>query len=316
MQAVIVTRFGGPEVLELREVPPPVPRPGEVLVRVRAAGVNPLDWKLRNGELRLVSAKRPPYIPGSDLAGLVAAVGDGVAAFRPGDRVFGWTVAFRGEPGTYADFAVVPATQLLATPPNVTDQEAAGVCGSGLSAWVVLTRLAPVRAGQRVLVIGAAGGLGTFAVQIARARGAHVTGTSSAANLDLVRGLGAEAVDYRATDTRTLAGPFDVVFDTVNAFHFGDLRHLLARDGTYVDTMPGPRRWLAGQLSRLRGGPRARTLLLEPTLDDLRGLAALMADGRVRTVVGHLFPLREAAEAQRLSEGRHVRGKIVLLPGT
>lgn len=309
MRAIRQEALGGPEVLELVEVPRPVPGPTEVLVRVTAAGVNPVDWKTRT---RGGVLGQPPFTVGWDVAGIVEEVGGGVTRFAPGDRVFGMP-RFPGEAAAYAEYTTSPSRQLAMVPEGLSDAEAAALPLAGLTAWQALVETANVTGGTRVLVLGAAGGVGHLAVQIAKARGAYVLGTASATKHQFLSGLGVdEVIDYTSEDVAGRAGIVDVVLDLVG----GDtaLAALPAlRDGGILVVVPsfsalGPLREAAGERVRVTG------ILVEPDRLGLEALAALVADGKLRPHVEREFPLAQAAQAHELGEQGRTRGKLVLVP--
>ncbi|WP_242527326.1 NADP-dependent oxidoreductase [Ktedonosporobacter rubrisoli] len=209
--AIRVSQYGGPEELKLEHIPCPVPQEGEVLVRVHAAGVLPMDWKIRQGFARGIHPKAFPYTPGSTFAGVVEAVGTGITTFQRGQAVFG-----RTNNGAYAEYTTVAAETLALKPEQLSFAEAATISGGATVAWTALFENAELQAGQRVLIQGAAGGVGSFAVQFARWKGAHVIGTASSANVEFVRSLGAETViDYTSTAVEQAAHDVDVVLEAV-----------------------------------------------------------------------------------------------------
>jgi len=291
MRAVRQHALGGPEVLVVEDVPRPEPAPTEVLVRVAAAGVNPVDWKVRKGGGLL---GEPPFTVGWDVAGVVEELGMGVTWLSPGDRVFGMP-RFPREAACYAEYVVSPSRQLARIPEPWSDVEAAAVPLAGLTAWQALVDTCGVGEGSRVLVLGAAGGVGHFAVQIAKARGAWVAGTSSVEKHDFLRGLG---VDEPLDKNGPLDVDVDVVFDAVG----GDAA-LAAPPARLVVTVS------ASSVAPLReAGANAVGILVEP---DRLGLVDLAAIG-LRPHVDATFPLEEAARAHELGEQGRTRGKIVL----
>jgi NADPH:quinone reductase-like Zn-dependent oxidoreductase len=305
MHAVRQETLGGPEVLELVEVPRPAPVPTEVLVRVRAAGVNPVDWKTR---ARGGFLGDPPFTVGWDVAGVVEEVGFGVTRFAPGDRVFGMP-RFPREAAAYAEYATSPSRQLARTPEELSDVEAAALPLAGLTAWQALVETAAVAAGHRVLVLGAAGGVGHLAVQIAKARGAYVIGTASAAKHDFLSSLGVdEAVDYASEKVGERVGNVDVVFDVVG----DDAEDALStvRDGGIVVTLSGS---AAGPLREL-GGDRVRveSILVEPDRTGMEAIAGLAEAGTLRPHVSKTFSLRDAGRAHEHGETGRTQGKLVL----
>jgi NADPH:quinone reductase-like Zn-dependent oxidoreductase len=303
MRAIRQRSLGGPEVLELVEVPRPDPMPTEVLVRVAAAGVNPVDWKVRT---RGGFLGDPPFTVGWDVAGVVEEAGFGVTRFAPGDRVFGMP-RFPGEAAAYAEYVTSPSRQLARIPDGVGDVEAAALPLAGLTAWQALVETADVQEGQRVLVLGAAGGVGHLAVQIAKARGAYVIGTASAAKHAFLAELGAdEAVDYTTEAVEERVRDADVVLDLVGAEALSTLRD----GGIYVAVASG------GGLDALRerAGDRVRvtSILVEPDRAGLEALADLAARGALRPHVAQTLPLADAARAHALSETGRTQGKLVL----
>ena len=306
MRAVRQHTLGGPEVLVVEEVPKPEPAPTEVLVRVAAAGVNPVDWKVRVGGGLL---GEPPFTVGWDMAGTVEEVGFGVTWLAPGDRVFGMP-RFPREAACYAEYVVSPSRQLARIPEVLADVEAASVPLAGLTAWQSLVDTAAVGEGSRVLVLGAAGGVGHFAVQIAKARGAWVAGTASAAKHDFLAELGAdEAIDYTTEEIPDRVRDVDVVLDAVGGEAGIGAVHAL-RDGGMLVTVS--RSAVAGLREAAAKGLRIEGILVEPDRAGMEGLAALAAAGTLRPHVQATFPLAEAAGAHRLGESGRTRGKLVL----
>jgi NADPH:quinone reductase-like Zn-dependent oxidoreductase len=312
MRAAVTEAFGGIDRIVVRDLPKPAPGPGEVLVRVKAAAMNPIDCKLREGTFRLIFRVKPPFILGFDLAGDVEAIGPGVTRLRPGDAVFG-TMA---RPGAHAEHAVAGEELLLPKPARLSFEEAAAVPAAAMSALQAL-RDARLGGGQRVLLNGAGGGIGTFAIQIAKARGARVTAVASAGNQDLLRGLGAdECLDYALEDFARRERAFDAILDLVPNRSFPSCRRALAPGGTYVTTLPGPGPFLWRALTALPlfGGRRCRMLMLAPGRRDLEELARLVEAGKLRAVVGDVFTLDSIREAHVRMQSGHARGKIVVRP--
>ncbi|TDQ04623.1 NADP-dependent oxidoreductase [Labedaea rhizosphaerae] len=307
MRVVEVSELGGPEVLRVAARPKPEPAPTEVLVAVHAAGVNPVDWKVRRGGGFL---GEPPFVVGWDVAGVVEAVAGGVTWLAPGDEVLGmpW---FPRQAGAYGEYVTAPARHFVRKPASLGFAEAAGLPLAGLTAWQALVDTADVQPGQRVLVNGAAGGVGHLAVQIAKARGAHVLGTARAAKHDFLRSLGVdEPIDYTTGDVAAQAGPVDVVFDMIGGAHTATLAPAVREGGTVIPLTGGLTEETA-ELARARGA-RATGLLVEPDHAGLAGLVALIESGALRVHVERTFPLAQAAEAHRLGEAGHVSGKLVL----
>ncbi|MEV7612454.1 NADP-dependent oxidoreductase [Streptomyces sp. NPDC089799] len=309
MLAVTQTGFGGPEVLRVTETARPEPGPAEVLVRVHAAAVNPTDvWHRATGGL--AGTGGPPVPLGWDLSGTVEAVGIGVTLFRPGDEVFGMP-RHPVPAGAYAEYATSPSRHLAHKPAGLDHVRAAALPLAALTARQALVDTADVRPGQRVLVHAAAGGVGHLAVQIAKARGAYVIGTASAAKHGFVRSLGAdEVIDYRTTDFVTAATDIDVVVDTVGG-EYGPRSLRTLRPGGIVVSLASPAEAaLAGEAERL--GVRAVFMAVEADHAGMAEIAALAADGRLRPHIAGTFPLAEAGKAHELSASGRTVGKIVL----
>lgn len=313
MRAIVATRYGGPEVLELRERPIPTPGPRDALVRVHAAGINPADLHLLRGEpavLRLGSGWRRPRrdVPGADVAGRVEAVGAEVTALRPGDAVF--ADLSRAGRGAFAAYALAPAAAWTRMPPGLAFEAAAATPMAAVTALQGLRDHGTLAPGQRVLVNGASGGVGSFAVQLARAMGARVTGVSSSRNLALVASLGAErALDYAVRDFTREGRTYDLVFDAAGNRTVADLRRALAPSGVLVSTAFLPGLLLAG----MRPGPRRlRAMLARPDPDDLAHVAGLLALGAIAPVLDRTYALEQAPDALAYVAQRHARGKVVL----
>ncbi|MFH8253513.1 NADP-dependent oxidoreductase [Streptomyces roseolus] len=304
MRAMVVERWGGPEVLVEREVERPVPGLNEVLVRVRAAGVNPVDWKTRASGALITWGALP--MVGWDVSGTVEAVGPGVGSLRAGDEVFGMPL-FPRQAGGYAEYVVAPARHLAPKPAALSHVEAAALPLAALTAWQTLVDAADVRPGERVLVHAAAGGVGHLAVQIAKARGAHVIGTASAAKHGLLRELGAdEAVDYRAVPFEDVVSDVDVVLDALGGETAVRSLEVLRAGGRLI-TLPGP-----DDVPAAPDGVSASWVMVEPDHLGLREIARLVERGALRPVVDAVLPLSEAAKAHELGERGRTTGKIVL----
>jgi NADPH:quinone reductase-like Zn-dependent oxidoreductase len=320
VKAAVYRRYGPPDVVEIADVAPPVPGDDDVLIEVRAASVNPADWHFMRGEpalVRLVAGLRTPRNPrlGRDVAGRVQVVGHNVIRFRPADEVFG-TCA-----GSFAQFALAREAAIAAKPSSVAFEQAAAVPIAALTALQGLRDHGRVRRGHAVLVNGAAGGVGTFAVQIAKSYGARVTGVCSTANVGMVRSIGAdEVVDYTKEDFAVRRGQYDVFFDCVVNHTLAACLGVLTPDGVHV--IAGAARdqsFLAVMArpasARLRspvGGRRVRTFIAKPSHRDLAVVGDLMAAGAVRAVIDRRYKLSDTADAIRYLEGGHARGKVIV----
>jgi NADPH:quinone reductase-like Zn-dependent oxidoreductase len=316
VKAAVLDGYGGSDKLVVREVEAPRPGPGQVLFRVRAASVNPIDWKIRQGRMRLPIRAPLPAVLGFDAAGEVTEIGPEVSRFAPGDEVYGLLDNPLG--GAYAEYAVARESSLAPKPPSFSFEEAAAVPLAGLTALQALRDRGEIAPGERLLVNGAAGGVGHFAVQIGAAFGVQVTGVASGRNQDLVRALGAErAIDYEEVDFTGEDEAYDVVFDAVGNRTFDDCTAVLAREGgIYVTTQAGLRDWVWIALTALGGlagrGRRARFIRTRPSGKDLDVLGHLAQIGKLRPAVGRVYPLDEIQRALAASETGHARGKIVV----
>jgi len=315
MQALIYHRFGDADVLEwVSGWSMPSVGSGEVLVKVGAGSINPKDVLLRKGKFTRLLAREPlPRVSGLDLAGEVVSVAEDVRDLKPGDRVFGMTNRFCG--GVHAEYAVLSADELALAPPVLSVEEAAAVPLAALTALQALRDCARLEAGQKVLINGASGGVGHFAVQIANCLGAEVTATCGTRNLSFVRELGARhVVDYSRTPANRISGHFDVVFDVFGAGRRRDYRRQLGRQGIYVNTIPKTSTLRGEALARIGLSRRDRLVIVNSNRRDLNQLHTWIQAGRLRPVIDAVYPLREAALAHRHVETRHTRGKVVLVP--
>lgn len=323
MRAIVHDRYGSSEVLVLRDLDKPEIGDGEVQVRVRAAAVSPADWALMGG-LRYIA--RPLYglrkpknrIRGTDMAGEVEAVGTSVTRFRPGDEVFGWC---KDLGGAFAEPASIPEDALAPKPANLTFEEAAAVPMAGFVALQALRDHGKVQAGQKVLVNGASGGIGTFAVQIAKSLGAEVTGVCSTSNVDLVRSIGADhVIDYTKEDFTQSGQRYDFILDNVGNRSLSDLRRALTPKGTLVPNSGGfKNRWFASA-GRLVSATVlltfvSQTLLrfvMSPKQENLVVLRQSIEAGKVTPVIDRMYPLSETPQAIDHVGGGHARGKVVI----
>jgi NADPH:quinone reductase-like Zn-dependent oxidoreductase len=308
MRIITQATFGGPEVLELGEAPVPTPLPTEVLVRVRAAGVNPVDWKTRAGKGMAGVLGDPPFTLGWDVAGVVEDVGLGVTTLEPGDAVFGmpW---FPRAAAAYAEYVTAPSRQFCRKPADLTFEQAAGLPLAGLTAWQILVDTANVQPGQRVLITAAAGGVGHLAVQVAKGRGATVIGTARTLKHGKLRSYGVdEPIDYTTTDVAEAAGQVDVVIDLVGGSQ--DLVRTLGPGGLFVNVPSAAPAELAADVEAR--GARFTRFLVEPDHEGLFALSQLVEDGDLRVDVSATFPLEHAAKAHAQGETGRTTGKLVL----
>jgi NADPH:quinone reductase-like Zn-dependent oxidoreductase len=323
MKGVVHRCYGSPDVIRYEDLPKPLPADDEVLVRVHAASVNPLDWHYLRGTpymVRMEAGFGKPADPrlGVDFAGTVEAVGKSVTRFKPGDEIFG------GKFGALADYVTVRQERALALKPaNMTFEQAASVPIAGITALQALRDKAHVRAGQKVLINGASGGVGTFAVQIAKSLGAEVTGVCSTHNMELVRSIGADhVIDYTHEDFTKDEQRYDVIVDNVGTHSLSEYRRVLTPKGVYVSVGSiSIGNWFAWLEAPLEGmvlshfvSQRFVMILAELNPRDLATLGTLMQSGKLTPVIDRKYTLSEAAEAMRYLEKGHARGKIVLTP--
>ena len=306
MRAIRQEALGGPEVLREVEIDKPAPGLSQVLVRVRAAGLNPSDWGHRAHPIFLGP---PPFVLGWDVSGTVEATGFGVTLFKPGDEVFGMLPYPFGH-GSHAEYVAGPARAFARKPSAIDHVQAGALPLAALTAWQALNDTAGLRAGQRVLIHAAAGGVGHLAVQIAKAKGAHVIGTASAGHHAMLRDLGAdEVIDYTVADFAEAATDIDVVLDPISGGYSARSLRVLRPGGLLVSLLP-----FAPEIpaQAAEAGVRAELMLVEHDHAGMNAIAGLVEAGRLRPVIAATFPLAGAAEAHARGEGGHVGGKLVL----
>jgi len=303
MKAIRIHQYGGPEVLAQVEMNRPAPGPNEVLIKVQAASVNPADWKLRAGYMKDIFPLTFPSTLGWDVSGTVEEAGADVTRFKRGDEVYALL-----EGGGYAEYAVARETVVARKPRTLDHAQTAAVPVAGLTAWQALFEVAGLSAGQKVLIHAAAGGVGNFAVQFAKAKGAYVIGTASSKNQAFLRELGVDrAVDYQRTRFEDVARDVDVVLDTIGGDTLERSFKALKRGGTLVSLVQPP-----SEESAAKYGVRALFYGAHASSSDLAEIAKQIDNGKVKPVVEIVLPLAEARRAHELSQGGHIRGKIVL----
>ena len=306
MKSILLTQYGPSNHLITGEAPVPSLGNGEILVKVYAAGVNPLDWKIRAGHLSGMLPFQLPIILGCDIAGVVAKIGADVGNFRVGDAVYG--MQNLEKQGAYAEFAAINEQDVALKPNSLSFVEAASIPMAALTSWQSLIDQGKVRSGERVLIHGGAGGVGSFAIQLAKALGAYVATTVSDKNAEFLKGLGADiAIDYQRQDFSTLLTDYDLVLDTLGGDVLSRSFDVLRTGGTLISLVESPNEELA----------RAKKIhtiqmLVNPSGRQLAEIGEYYAEGKIKPVVTHVLPLEKAAEAHDLSESKHTRGKIVL----
>ena len=306
MKAVEIHRYGGPDELKYEDAPVPAINPDDVLVRIHASGVNPIDWKIRQGAPRSGDQPPLPRILGWDFSGVIEKVGNEVTGFKPGDEVYGRPDIPRN--GTYAEYIAVRAGVIARKPATIDHKAAAGVALAGLTAWQALFEHGGLTSGQRVLINGASGGVGTFAVQFAKWKDAYVIGTASGTNVLFLEELGAdEVIDYTKGDFTEKLNDIDVVLDTRGGKAQEQLLKVLKPGGILVSIVG-----ISDADTIKAKGLRSAAFMAESRPNELIQIAELIDAGVVIPVISRIFPLQDAAEAHRLGEKGHTRGKIVL----
>lgn len=302
MKAIRIHEFGEPEVMKYEDIPEPQPGPGEIRIKVFAAGVNPIDWKIRRG---LLGSLPLPMIMGLDVAGTVDMVGQGEVSFKPGEEVF--AKVSMGQ-GGYAEYTVTSSTAVARKPGSVGFAESAAIPTAGLTAWQSLFDLAELKRGQSVLIHGASGGVGTFAVQLAKWAGAYVIGTASEKNMEFLKSIGAdEVIDYKNQRFEDVVSNVDVVLDTIGGDTFERSWGVLKPGGFLVTTVASIP---AGEPEKR--GVRAERVMSHSDGAELADIAAIIDDQQIKPIVTTVLPMEDAQKAHEMSETQHTRGKIVL----
>jgi NADPH:quinone reductase-like Zn-dependent oxidoreductase len=306
MKAVRMHKYGGPEVLIYEDAPRPVPGPAEVLIRIHAAGVNPVDWKIRAGYLKDIRPYTFPLILGWDLSGVVEAWGPGAGKFKKGDEVYSRPDSSRN--GAYAEYIAVKEVEVAFKPKSIDHIHASAIPLACLTAWQAIFDTAGLGAGQKILIHAAAGGVGSFAVQLAKWKGAYVIGTASGRNQSFLRELGVdEPIDYEETQFEDLVRDVDVVFDTIGGDTLKRSWKILKKGGFLVSIAGTPSAEEAA-----KAGVRQAKIWMAPNGAELTEIAGLVDSGKLKAVVETVLPLSDARQAHELSQMGHTRGKIVL----
>jgi NADPH:quinone reductase-like Zn-dependent oxidoreductase len=306
MKAIRIHEYGGPEVLTYEDAPRPQPAAGEVLIRVHATSVNPVDNAIRQGHFKERMKYDMPMIPGWDVSGVIEAVGPGVARLKVGDAVYSRPDLSRD--GAYAEYIAVRESEVALKPKSIDHVRAAAIPLTALTAWQALFDAGHLSAGQTVLIHGAAGGVGHFAVQFAKAKGARVIATASQRNHDFLRSLGAdEVIDYNTTKFEDVVHDVDVVLDTITGEIQDRSWQVIKKGGIYVSILQPP-----NQEKAAAHGVRSAHVFVQPNVGELDEIARLVDTGKVKPVIEKVFPLAEAAAAQQAVATHHTRGKIVI----
>jgi len=310
MKAAIIEQYGGPEVIKITEVPKPAPREGEVLIKVYAASVNPVDWKIRKGNLKMMLNKKFPKILGIEVSGTVEEMGPNTTGYAIGQRVFAG-MSYEGE--GYAQYTIAEIGRVIAIPDSISFEEASTMAVAGMTAIQGLRNKGRIKPGMDVIINGASGGVGTYALQIAKVLGAKVTAVCSAKNFDLVKSLGADVIiDYKEVDFTKLPKKYNIVFDAVGYRTFWQTRRVLKKKGIYVNISPSIPLYITSMITRLNPGKKSKGFMLHPEMHDLEEVMNMIAEKKIKVVIDKVYPLEKLAEAHQYSESERAKGKIVI----
>jgi NADPH:quinone reductase-like Zn-dependent oxidoreductase len=311
VKAIITSKYGSVEVLQPQDVARPIIADNEILVQVHACSVNPIDWKVRRGDFKILTGRKPPRILGEDYAGIVAEVGSKITRYQPGDAVWGFVETFKR--GTYAEFVKVKAEEIGPKPENLSFEETACLPLVGLTAYQALIQGGRLKKGDHILINGASGGVGLAGVQIAKALGCKVTGVCSTNNLPIVRKMGAdEVIDYAKQDVLKCEGRYDIFFDVVANQSFSRVQRTLKPGGIYVRTLPSFESLILGPLLNLIRAKKVRVLDCKASAKDLAILRDLVENGNLVPIIEKVYPLEQVRAAHTRSETGRVVGKLVL----
>jgi NADPH:quinone reductase-like Zn-dependent oxidoreductase len=312
MKALLLQHYGGLDALQIGEVPTPPLNPDEVLVKVKAMTISPLELKIRSGQAKMFVRRKLPMILGADFAGAIAQVGPNVTTFKSGDSVIGMIDPFK-QAGPYAEYVVASASQLIHKPVQLSDEQACALPIAGISALQSLRDLGKLQSGQHVLILGAAGALGHLGVQIAHQMGAKVTAVCSASNLDFVKSLEADdAIDYNQQNPFEKTDTYDLIFDSVDKYTFGEAKAALRKGGIFVNTVPGPAKMLSTLGNPFRS-KKLTLLMMKPNFNDVEYIVNQVAEQKLKVHIDKVYEgLESIPEATAYLEKGHVRGKLVI----
>jgi NADPH:quinone reductase-like Zn-dependent oxidoreductase len=311
MKAVIINQYGSASVLQYTDIEKPQIKPDQLLVKVHATSVNPIDWKIRSGHMSLLTGKKFPMVLGFDVSGEVVEVGDKVTRFKPGDQIYAYLDGLPG--GAYAEYAAVSEKVACLKPNNMTYEQAAAVPLAALTALQAWRDLGQIKPGHHVLINGASGGVGSLAVQIAKAMDAHVTAVCSTKNIEFVKSLGADRIiDYTISDFTKDTSVYDIIFDTVAKQSFSRCQSILKPNGVYITTLPAPENLLQGLIRSILPGKKAKTMLSKASGTDLVYIKELIEADKIRAVIDKTYPLSELPAAHTYSEQGRAVGKIAI----
>jgi len=311
MKAVISNGYGSASVLQYTSVEKPTPKSNQLLVKIYATSVNPIDWKIRKGLLKLFTGNKFPRILGFDISGEVVEVGNSVTRFQPGDKIYAYLNSFPG--GAYAEYAVVSEQAACLKPSNMTHTQAAAVPLAALTALQGLRDGGKIQQGHHVLINGSSGGVGSFAVQIAKAFSAEVTAVCSTKNIELVKSLGADRIiDYKIQDFTQDTAKYDIVFNTVANQSFSRCKRILKPNGIYLTTLPTAESFVQSFLTSVRPGKKLKLIMVKPSSKDFAYLKELIEVDKILSLIEQTYPLSEIAKAHSISEQGHVVGKLAI----
>lgn len=311
MKAVFINQYGSTQVLQYGDLETPSLKRDQLLVKVYASSVNPVDWKIRAGQLQILTGYKFPLVLGFDVAGEVAEVGESVTRFQKGDNIYAYSDSLPG--GAYAEYAVVSEQVACLKPDNMSYEQAAAVPLAATTALQALRDLGQMLPGHQVLINGASGGVGSFAVQIAKALKAEVTAVCGTQNVELVKSLGAERViDYTVQDFTKDTTVYDIIFDAVGKQSFSSCKNSLKPNGIYVTTLPDPDSVMQSAFTFLIPGKKSKLIVAQSSGQDLAYLKEFIEAGKIRSVIERTYPLSELAAAHAQSEQGHVVGKLAI----
>ncbi len=311
MKAVVINKFGGNDVVEIQDMARPIPGPEDVLIKVHAASINPVDWKIRSGMLKMITGSKFPMMLGRECAGEVVETGGDVKKFRKGDRVVG--VPSIKRMGAFAEYAIAQQKATFPKPKNIGFEEAASIPIAGLTALQALRDRGHVAPGRKVLINGASGGVGHFAVQIAKIFGAEVTAVCSGANAGFVKSLGADhVIDYSQEDFTVGNARYDIIFDAVAKHSFGECKRVLSSKGVYVSTLPSLSVIVNQYITGFLTAKKAKFINVSPDSADMEWMQTRIEAGRINIVIDKIYSLDQAKKALAYSETGKAKGKIVL----
>lgn len=311
MKAIIFNEYGGPEKLEYVDIPDPQPGSREVLIKVMAASVNPVDWKIREGRLKFMTGKKFPLFAGSELSGVISELGPDVSEFRIGDRVF---AGLTRKGGAYAEYVVAKVEKAIRIPDEMSYEVASTLAIAGVTPLQAFTHHFKVKKGNEILVNGGSGGVGTYAIQIAKALGARVTAVCSELNKELVLSLGAdEVIDYNKEDFRNRHNAFDVILDAAANAFYNDSKKSLKKGGMLIKLNISVKTIVLGLWTKYFSSRKVKMILLKNSREDLQWMIDHIISGEIKVIIDRTFPLEKAREAQAYSQTGRAKGKIVIL---